>query len=205
MHALGVRGYPTAVLVDASGTVVWKGHPSQLDEELVGRHVEGAFQQPVWAWPKSCARVRKALEKREYGKALAELSKLEGEDAAKIRAGIESIVARRMQTLEKARSEGDYLGASEMAEELQAQLKGLPAEEARAAEIRAALRDDENAKRVIKLQQKLRELMETRLNTADDIRDLIVDLQALADKASGTHAAKEAQERIEELREMLRR
>lgn len=33
--AYGVRGFPTSVLVDATGAIAWKGHPAELSEATI--------------------------------------------------------------------------------------------------------------------------------------------------------------------------
>ncbi len=205
MRALGLSAYPSSVLVDPSGTVVWKGHPAQLTEELVTPHLAGAIARPVWEWPKETARARKALQKGEYAKALAELAKLEGEGLAEIRASVEAIVTRRLDALEAALREGDFLGVSERAPELKAAVDGIVAAERRVGAVLQALKADEDARRVMKLQQAVRALRAKRLNTADDARKVVAELEALAAKAAGTYAAREAEAYAAELRARLKR
>ncbi|MCK5803663.1 MAG: TlpA family protein disulfide reductase [Lentisphaeria bacterium] len=50
----GVRGIPSAALVDRSGKVVWKGHPMRLDEsqieELLAQKVEAKDKKTKSKW-----------------------------------------------------------------------------------------------------------------------------------------------------------
>src|SRR5262245_44923612 len=43
----GVQGIPHAVLVDATGTVVWDGHPASLDPATIEKALGGALPKPM--------------------------------------------------------------------------------------------------------------------------------------------------------------
>ena len=81
MRALGAGGFPSAYLVDPMGTVVWGGHPAELDAATIQRHLDGALRVPMWEWPKSVSRAKKYVQKGEFAKALASLDKAKGGEA----------------------------------------------------------------------------------------------------------------------------
>ena len=78
MSQLGWRGYPSAVLVDAKGNVVWNGHPARLDSARIRKHLRGATKRPVdlyavtRKWPAGAAKVTAALAKQNLALARAE-------------------------------------------------------------------------------------------------------------------------------------
>jgi hypothetical protein len=205
MRALGARGYPSAALVDPSGTVVWTGHPASLDSGIVAKYLDGAFKTPVWEWPKSTSAVVKALKKNQFADVLAKLDKLAGTDdgIADIRASVEGMIASRMAVLEQAYTDGDFHGALAMAEAAKKDMRGLDSQATRAAELLDTIKKDKEAKRVIKLQEELLALREERLNTKKDVEELIVAVEKLREEASGTYAATQAAEYVVELRGML--
>ncbi len=94
--AYSTGGVPSAYLIGADGTVVWQGHPGNLqDSEIEGhlKDVKKADRVSTWAFtivkqlppvPDKLKGVKKSLEKMKFGAALktveAALPKLEGED-----------------------------------------------------------------------------------------------------------------------------
>ena len=57
-------GIPMAILVDPSGNIVWKGHPSSLKDGDIEKALAGALETPMWEWPASAKSVRSSLKKR---------------------------------------------------------------------------------------------------------------------------------------------
>ncbi len=49
-EAYGVKGYPTTVLIDPDGNIVWQGHPSSLSDSKVKDAVKGARKAPASAF-----------------------------------------------------------------------------------------------------------------------------------------------------------
>ncbi|MFT5285212.1 MAG: peroxiredoxin [Planctomycetota bacterium] len=204
MSALGADSFPSAALIDPSGTVVWTGIPSAIDSGLISKHIQGAFKKPTWEWPKSTKSLVKILKQKQFAKALAGLDKLAGtEDSIdEIRASVEAMIAARMSALESSYSEGNFLGALDLAEVLKKQMKGIKTNSDRVAEVKSLIKADKEAKRVIKLQQKLRELKAERLNSPADVTKLIEVVEQFKEKAAGTYASKEADAFIDKLRSM---
>lgn len=89
------KGVPTAYLIGADGTVVWHGHPANLQDSDIEDHlkdVDKAHRVSSWAFmvaralpafPAKLSAVQKLLEKKKFGSALKKvegtLPKLEGE------------------------------------------------------------------------------------------------------------------------------
>ena len=72
--AYGIKGFPSAFLIDPRGRIAWAGHPGNLDESLIERQ----FGSVVYAAPladKRYAKINAALAKRELGKAHAAIEK----------------------------------------------------------------------------------------------------------------------------------
>ncbi len=201
---LGIESYPTAVLIDPTGTVVWKGHTQKLSDGVVLEHIEGAFKTPVWEWPKSTRGAVKALKKRRYGRALAALEKLDDPGVEETRAAILSIVEKRVKMFDHARKAGDYLTARRIAHDLQDELEGLSDEQSHARRFLDEARADDEIRRVLRMQEKLEKLRTTRLGGTRDVERLIDKVEALRRQAAGTYPAREAQEFLRELRAELR-
>lgn len=209
MRELGLSGFPSAVLIDPSGTIVWSGHPASLQGGTLEPHLEGAFSKPMLEWPRSAKRVRSALARRDYAKALAAAEKVEGAEGAEILAGIRGIIAGRMAALEQAREKGNYLLAQNLADELEDELSGLPEGE-QAAEILDALKDDDEVQRVIDGQEEVLDLREDfdelvekgKRGKKDDADELIEEYQEICEEYAGTYAEEQARGYIEKLMKM---
>ncbi len=125
MSKLGLSGFPSAVLIDPSGTVVWSGHPSSLTDSTVEGVLAGALPQPAFEWPDSAKAVRKAFLKDDLAKALAAAIKL-GEDGESVRAAVEGVIESRAAQIEKLYEEGDFLGVKESGAKTAKALGKLP-------------------------------------------------------------------------------
>lgn len=198
----GVRGIPHAVLVDAAGRVVWKGHPGGLEEHSIREAVVGSLPKPLWEWPKAAKGVKNALLKGNLESAVKEASSLSpDDDGAQILASVQSMVKAKVDAMTAAHAKGDYLGAQEAAEALKKQLGDLP-EAAEASKVLADIDADERAKEVIKGQEKLAKIRSKELKKKKDIASAIEDLRELAKAYSGTYVETEANELIANLGEM---
>lgn len=204
MRALGVRAFPTAVLVDPGGVIVWQGHPGELSERIVEKALAGALTTPVWEWPKSGKSARKAIGKRAYGKALEALAKLEEPWANEARASITTMATAWVDSIESALEAGNYRYVREGLSEGKTRLDGIEELETRLAELADRYKADPAAKEGLKLQDKLDKLLDRRLNTAKDVSELIRELEQFRADNPGTWAADEAGRRIDGLRDMLR-
>ena len=72
--------FPSAVLVDPFGNVVYTGHPSELSEKLIEDTLANVLPSPLGEWPEALAPVAKALRMGHYGPAKRALGALEASD-----------------------------------------------------------------------------------------------------------------------------
>jgi hypothetical protein len=137
----GVRGFPSAVLIDPRGRIAWAGHPGRLEESEIEKH----FARVVYVAPladERHAKIDAALAERQYGRAHAALEKALADapgDEALTRA-LASIDAGARVLAEEAAAAartGHYGIAAELHAEAARLFDGLPqaevAEEALAA------------------------------------------------------------------------
>lgn len=194
----GVSGIPHALLVDATGKVVWDGHPGSLDEKTIQSALVGALTKPVWDWPASAKDVRTALQKRNYADALAKADKVSSSDGgAEIKNALLALVKSRVAVMQSTLEAGDLLGASEQATALAKQLDGLP-EKAEAEKVTAAIKANKDSAKVIAAQKKIAELREKRIKKRE-LDATIADLKKLAKDFEGGFVAKQADELVKEL------
>jgi thioredoxin-like negative regulator of GroEL len=198
----GVRGIPHAVLIDASGTVAWAGHPGSLEERHIQQATAGALPKPLWEWSGGGKGVKNALVKRDYKGALALAGKLgPDESGAEILAAVQGMVKSKVEGLKAAQAKGDYLGAQEAAAALTKELAGLP-EAAEASTVAAAIKADPKALEVIKGQQKLAKIRAREFGKKKERVAAIADLRKLRGEYPGTYVEVEADALIAQINEM---
>lgn len=157
-NALQVSGLPGAVLVDPSGTVVWKGHPNSLTEDLIEQHIQGASTLPPGIgalqelWGDDGAKVIVALQEQDFSKALKEAERVEGEKGEEILAAVQKRISNLAESLKALRANGDILGFLERAAVARKQLRGTPAGDA-IDDLYKETRRDREAKKVLKVQE----------------------------------------------------
>jgi hypothetical protein len=205
-RALKLTGYPTAWLVDATGTVVWKGHPGNLRASEIEKHLDGALSRPMWEWPDSFSPVAKALKKKQYAKALEAAEKVSQseQDGPKILAAVRGMIAGRLSAVKKAYDDGDFLTAVELAKSAKKSLAGLP-EGDEVAVIAKKISKDRDAGSVMKAQKMVRKLTDEPVRSAKDAEELIAQLERISKKNPGTAAAREADEFVASLQKRLGR
>ena len=204
MRKLRASAYPTAVLVDPSGTVVWKGHPGKLSDSIIESALGSALTEPLWNWPKSGKKARSFAGKREYGKAVAALAKIEEPWAKQATQSMQAMAKSWVEASHAAFARGDYLAVSNDLGAYKKRLDGLEEELASMEGLANDLKKIKEASKVIKLQKKLAKLTETRINTRRDVSKLIEEVTAFMKKAEGTYAGTQAQEFIDQLKSLLR-
>lgn len=83
----GVRGFPTSVLIDPKGKIVWSGHPMRLSTKLVEQALDGAepladdeFMRVFFEGetPAALSAARKAAEAGKLGLALEKARAFQG-------------------------------------------------------------------------------------------------------------------------------
>lgn len=197
----GVQGIPHAVLVDATGTVVWKGHPAKLDERTLEQALAGALSKPLYEWSAAAAGVKSAFVKQSYKSALEQAQKLgEGDGGPELVKAIQGVVDSCVGNMKAAYEKGNFLGARSQATELSKSLAGLP-ELATATQMLADIAASKEALEVIKGQEKVAKLRAGKLSKRKEIQAAVESLQKLAKEHSGTYVETEANELIRELGE----
>lgn len=196
-----VQGIPHAVLIDATGTVAWKGHPAALEEKTLEAALAGALPKPLYDWSPAAKGVKSAFQKRAYKSAIEQAEKLpEGEGGAEIAKAIRTLVTSRVENLQSAYERGDFLAARNNATELSKDLAGLPELEA-ATKVLADLAANKDAANVIKGQEKVAKIRASGLSKRKEVEAAVESLQKLVKEHSGTYVEKEANDLIRQLRE----
>lgn len=203
MRALGAGGFPSAYLVDPTGTIVWEGHPAALDEEVITSHLDGALRIPLWEWPRSLRSAMKYVLKGEFEKAFAKLEKADEEEVDGIREDLRRHVELRLRTMESALERGDVLRALTLAEELEDGLSDMP-EAARARAVLEKVENDPELQRVLELQEDLADLVDFEGLSQGKLEKRSAELREFIDEAAGTYAGTRAHEALQRLLEMLR-
>ena len=197
MSKLGMSGFPSAALIDASGTIVWQGHPSSLTDKIVEQHLIGALPTPAFEWPKSAKSVRKAFLKDKLAKALQAATKMgsEGED---VRAAIQGVIESRTAQVERLFEEGDFLGVQENGVKTIKALDKLP-ESARIEAVLDKLAGDAEAQKILKAQLKVRKTVPEKIKKKNRTK-VISALKKIAREYPDTAAARDAERAIANVR-----
>jgi hypothetical protein len=144
----GVKGFPSAYLLDTRGRVVWAGHPGALEEKTISDALAKAAV--VGTLPDAYKDINKLIEKRDLGKAWdaagkALASKAGDKDLEKLRTEVEAALKKRMDQAKAAATAQDFGEAVDLYEEVMADFEGMPgATEAKAPH--DAIVADPNAK-----------------------------------------------------------
>jgi hypothetical protein len=179
-RALGVSGIPNAVLVDASGKIIWQGHPSGINAELIAKAVQGAISTPVYEWGDSAKNIKKAFLKGDFGGAIKAADSLAEKEELGVEIGkmLRNMVAARVATVEADLQQGEVLKAYEAAKALAKNLKGLPEEDTVKA-LYKSISDDKGLKKAMKTQEKLIDILATERDKMKECDELIKDMEKL--------------------------
>ena len=192
---LGFRALPFAVLLDATGVVVWQGNPGELDVDLVEQLIENAQDAPAYLWPESASPVRAALSNEDWTEALEAAAGLETPHlSTPLGKFVGHVVARRAAVLQQAMERGDYLLADRVAGSL---LTGLKEGSERdvAERARAAIASDKQATAVLAALREMQELWlgVSEVTTRAAAGELNARLQAIASGHPGTYVVRQAE------------
>lgn len=189
----GVTGIPHGVLLDPDGTIVWRGHPSQLREDTVQQVLARAVSEPLWRWTGPRAAIKDALAASDYARALAAARELEAPDGPVLVEALRARIARRMASLHAARDAGNFLQAETLADRAASDFRGLP-EGDEASSLLRTLEGDLHAQRIISGQRAFAaiELQARSVQARSYARSLILKLQELSSSHQGTVVAKDA-------------
>ncbi|MFT5153557.1 MAG: hypothetical protein ACI841_003558, partial [Planctomycetota bacterium] len=157
----GVGGIPHAILVDANGTVIWRGHPGSLKDATVSKALEGTIPTPLWEFPSEAKDVAKALSSRKFAKALEAANKM-GESGQGYADIVNALANGRVALMSSAQEEGDWLTIDDKGKDIAGMLKGM--EQAGEVEvILAALKGDKEAQGILKAQKKVKKILSAKI------------------------------------------
>ena len=190
-----VRGIPHAILLDASGTVVWRGHPGQLDRSTLDQALAGALTLPVWEWPDEARAARQAFVSGDLGRALVEARRASGDGTEPVVAALSALVDGRLAAARRAHGEGDYRAAYDIARRAAKALAGLP-QAKEAEELARRIDADPGARAVMEGQKTLERLRNEmgRVRTVSQAQGLKQKLDELAHEHPDTIVSREARE-----------
>jgi hypothetical protein len=196
-RSVGATSLPSAILVDATGNIVYLGHPGSVTAAMIEAALDGALSKPLFEWPKELNGVAKDVRKGDFGDALAELEKL-GDAHADIAAELRGLVKGRVAQVEKARDAGDWLRVETLGEPLAKGLGKLE-EAATVQAILDTLDKDKAAKEILKAQQKVAKIFagDVKKNQFDKVER---DLGKIVEEFAGTAAERDARAGLEKLK-----
>jgi len=198
MASIGARGLPNAVLIDSYGTIVWKGHPSKLDDEIVQSALTGKpLTRALFDLGGYTEELRTALRARDYRGLYAGLERVEDEDDRdEVTQALELIIDRRLGRLDDLFERGDYLAVKERATPLVKAFKGLPQEERVTALVKQL--KDRQVTKVLRAQEKIRKLVPEGERIAQKDRPKIAkQLRKIIEDLPDTQAARDAEAVLE--------
>jgi len=156
----GVKGYPSAVLIDPQGDVAWAGHPSGLSKGAIKDALKGARPLPSASFlacrverelSRALSSAVKAAEEGKLGKALLAARKVaaderaeaaDKEDAEYLAGELEAYVALLRGQAESFLKDREVLTAMEVFEALADDLRGSELGDAIAARVEEIRKDD---------------------------------------------------------------
>jgi hypothetical protein len=201
---LGVGGIPHAFLVDPTGTIVWEGHPGELQPAEIEKALNGALTKPMWEWPASAKGVRASIQKHKYADALSGAEKLsEADQGPVIKAAIQAIIASRVKSMKTALEAGDFLTAEDAATELQAALAGLP-EQAEAKTVGETIKANKETPAIIRALKSIRAAKAEDYHSSKQFEKGIDTMKKIAKDLPGTYAEKAAKDFQQDLEKMRR-
>jgi hypothetical protein len=212
MKDLGMRGYPSAVLVDPKGKIAWVGSPYSVNGSLVKKHLRGASKTPVNVnavtknWPDSAKAVKAAYGKGQLAKALSAAESLDARTREGVIADLRRAIDRKVAAMKAQDKEGDYFGYLASVAQAGKTMSGLPelAElQTRAKEIKA----DPEAKKVVKAQKQVDKIAQKvpKMSSRKDYEGAIKKLYKLRDKNDGNYAGKTAVKLVKRLEGKLKK
>ncbi len=201
-RAVGASGRPHAVLIDPSGTIVWSGHPARLDDKMIEAHLGSALPIPLWEWPASADKVKKAFRDGALAAAVKHIEALGDDDfKTSVKLALETMLSARVKGFAARLAHGDLMGIDE---DEAAMLKAV--EGSAGAQVVQVVQDAITAakahpdrKRILAGQKEVREVRDGKLRSKSDLREAIEKLEKIESKYVGTYAQTEAAQ----LRKML--
>lgn len=205
-EACGVKGIPHAALVSPDGEILWTGSPYSLSSGKVKDALKGASKSITFGWGKDYKDVAANVIDGKFGKAIASVEKRAAkgdENAEAIKASVLSKLGRRVESMNKAHKEGDFLGSLTIAEELDGNLTGLD-QAATVSALIETIESDADAKPILEGQRKLAKLVNGKLDKTKQMQSAIKKAGQVAGKYPGTIVEKQAQKFIKSLEGRMR-
>lgn len=201
---LGVSGIPAAFLVDATGTIVWQGHPASLTNKIIEANLDGVLSMPLYEWPKAAKSAKKAFLAGKYADAIEDARDLaeDSEDGKRVLAAIEAMVSGRVTKMEAALKQGDVLTALNLAKSLAKGVKDLPEEETVKATLKSIAKDKQ-LKGWLKDQEELAEIKAEELRKESDCEAVIRDLEKLLKGNEGSFVGDEIEAYLNQVKKLL--
>lgn len=141
------KGIPHAWLVDASGTVVWEGHPASLKSEQIEGYLKDVRLTPSFDdLPEGLAKAAKSLNKGDFGKGWSALEKkLEDPGVgSEAQAAIDEIKAygqRKLDLVDRYADGGSYTAGMDLLAALSKKWRGTEIGDAAKAKSKEWKRD----------------------------------------------------------------
>lgn len=197
MGKVGLNSYPSALLVDSSGRIVFGGYPGEIDDEMVEKAIRGALTEPIFEWPDALEDAVDAMRDGKLGKAIAE-AEATGEVYAEYVDELMGLLDGRVEILEEAHEDGDYLAVVEMAEELEEAIEGREQAET-VKELVIDVTKNRDKRMVLNAQKEIRKLLSKKIKRKD-VNKHIKKLEKLREKYPDTIIDRDVDDAIEKLR-----
>jgi hypothetical protein len=185
------------VLIDPQGNIAFLGHPGSINDSMVKGVLDGALTTPIYEWPKELDKVAKALRKGDLAGAIKKIEGL-SDDYPEIAASIQGMVIGRVNSLDKAVEDGDWLRVETLGDELAKTLKKMPEGE-HVNEVLATLKKNKEAQSILKAQKKVAKLIDggVKKSKRDNVKKA---LKKIRDQYPDTAAERDAREALDGLR-----
>ena len=133
MAQYGIKGFPSAFLIDADGMVVWSGHPGGFEESMLTDLL--AKVQPLPVLPEANADITKLFESGNFAKAWTALQKAQAKapDDTALKAaseGLTKTVQTKLDAAKEAVDDGRFGDAQRLYRALIESYAGVPGAEA---------------------------------------------------------------------------
>jgi len=202
-NALKIAGYPHAVLVDPKGTVVWAGHPAELNDSIVEKALTGAHPPRV-SLPAALKPLEPLMAKKDFGKAYEQAKAMLGGNldetsktaAQEIADGIAEDAKALAATADQANESKHYYEAQDALDRLVKQYAGVPGADGAAAKLQA-LQADASAKASIAAGAQLAKAAD--LEQSKDYDKAYAAYSSICANAPGTVPATDAGARMKDL------
>ena len=202
MKAVGAKGFPSAVLINASGEIVYAGHPARITDDVVASAVTGALPTPLFDWPDELSKASKLVAKDKLADAIAAIEK-QDERFGEYAELLVTMASQKVAALKAAAEGSDWLYVDTQGKALASSLKGRP----EVAEIEAVLdqlKGDKDAKAVLKAQKNVAKMFAKPVSRKMAPK-LSEKARRIADDFPGTGAERDALRAIEKLKGLSKR